>query len=117
MKQFILITILVFSGISAVFAEIPIYCPECKEHLYDYQKDEIIPDTIIYAKDFLPAHDNVLQPVESDKMICPLCKAPLNWYEYQAWEKDQPIPIFYCWAITLLTKDKEGNFYWTPYDI
>ena len=114
MKKIIFI-LLILSIAKLSFAEIPIYCPNEKIHLYDYQKDEIVIGEELYAKDFKPVGD-IPQPNESDEMVCPICEAPLNWYEYQAWEKGQSPPIFYVWAITLLTKNEEG-FYWIPYDI
>lgn len=99
------------------YASIPIYCPHCKTHLYNYAKDEIIAGSQILAKDFTPANDSISQPQENTEMVCPLCFCPLNQYESWAWEKKVDKPIFNCWAVSLLTKDKNGNFVGVPYDI
>ena len=63
------------------FAVTPIYCPECKTHLYDYQYDEIVKNAV-FAKDFKPVGD-ISQPTENSDMNCPLCDSPLNGWEYQ----------------------------------
>ena len=113
MKILIALILLLIS--TNAFAVMPIYCPEEKIHLYDYQKDEIIIGDMLKAEDFIPAMD-IPQPQEQDPMGCPICEAPLNWYEYQAWVDHQKPPVFHCWAITLLTKE-EGEFVWRPYNI
>ncbi len=97
------------------YAVIPIYCPECKTHLYDYQKDEIIPNTFIIASDFKPLGD-IPQPKESDDMICPLCKHPLNGWEYYGHITKHKSFTNMCGAISMLTKDDLG-FKWIPYDV
>lgn len=96
---------------------IAIYCPHCKKHLYDYQKDEIIPDSQVKAEDFKPADKDILQPRESDRMVCPIDGSPLNQYEAWAWERKMSLPLFKVWAVSLLTKDKDGNWIGVPYDI
>jgi len=111
-----LIAFFVLFAFGVAFADIPIYCPHCKEHLYNYQKDEIIPNTQILAKDFIPAKPEIPQPTESSPMVCPLCHCPLNQYESWAWERNMNPPKFNIWAISLLTKDEEGNFIGVPYD-
>ena len=115
MKKIIFI-LLILSIAKLSFAEIPIYCPKEKIHLYNYQNDEIVIGDDLKARDFIPVYADIPQPTEDDPFACPICEAPLNWYEYQAWEKGQSPPVFYVWAITLLTKNEEG-FYWTPYNI
>lgn len=98
------------------FAEIPIYCPNCKRHLYDYQK-EIADLTMLNAEDFKPALDIIQQPLEHSPMICPLCSCPLNLYESWAWIQGVHPPAFHINAVSLLTKDREGNFKGVPYAV
>jgi hypothetical protein len=117
MRKVILIGIFLFFIPCILFAEIPIYCPHCKVHLYDYQKDEIVKGDNLLAKDFIPANKSVIQPDESTPMACPLCQCPLNLYESWAWERKVKKPVFHCWAISLLTKDKEGKWKGIPYDV
>lgn len=93
---------------------IPIYCPECKVHIYDYQKEEIIPNTLVLAKDFTPTPENPHQPQESEKMNCPLCDSPLNGWEYIGRKYKSFVNM--CVGISMLTKDDLG-FKWIPYDV
>ncbi len=93
----------------------PIYCPECKTHLYDYQKDEIIPNTIVYAIDFKPVGD-IPQPTEDTEMNCPICNHPLNGWEYYAHITKHKSFVNIYGAISMLTKDDLG-FKWIPYDV
>jgi len=109
----IFFVILSFVFISNAFAVIPIYCPECKTHLYDYQYDEITVNQVVYAKDFKPIGD-IIQPVEESNCDCPLCKSPLNGWEYMG--KKYKSFTNMCGAFSLLTKDDSG-FKWIPYDV
>ena len=95
------------------FAVIPIYCPEEKIHLYDYQYDEIVIGKVIMASDFKPVGD-IPQPKESDRMNCPLCDSPLNGWEYQGRKYKSFTNM--CGAISMLSKDELG-FKWIPYDV
>jgi len=103
--------------VGLAFAEIPIYCPKCKTLLYYYQKDKIIPNTQILAKDFKPASKDILQPQENTEMVCPLDSADLNGWEY--WGKSQHFKSFTLVykAISLLSKDKDDKWVWIPYDM
>ena len=111
----VVILILIFS-VSA-FADIAIYCPYCKTHLYNYQKEEIAVNSQFLAKDFKPENDSIKQPIESDYMVCPLDSCPLNQYESWAWERKMKPPVFKVWAVSLLTKDENGNWKGVPYDV
>lgn len=102
------------SGIS--FADEPIYCPDCKTYLYDYKGElEHKVHQDFKAKDFIPK-EGIPQPSEHDEMVCPLCKAPLNGYEYWFWKRHRPLPKMVYKAVTLMTK-KEGKFCWRPYKV
>jgi hypothetical protein len=107
--------LLLLGGIA--FADIPIYCPHCKAHLYNYQKDEIKAGDVLLARDFIPADDRIAQPLDSDPFECPFDGCPLNQYESWAWERKASAPVFKVWAISLLTKDKDGNWIGVPYDL
>jgi hypothetical protein len=88
-----------------VFADIPIYCPKEKIHLYDYLKDEIPKGELLKAWDFKPVNENIPQPKESDPMVCPLCGAPLNGYEYWFWSRGRSLPRLIYPAFTFMTKN------------
>jgi hypothetical protein len=96
------------------YAVIPIYCPECKIHLYDYQYDVIV-NNAVFAKDFKPVGD-IPQPTENSEMDCPICKHPLNGWEYYAHITKHKSFTNMCGAISVLTKDELG-FKWIPYDV
>ena len=115
--KFLISLVLVFIFTSLAFAEIPIYCPCDKKLVYYYKKDEIIPGTPIKAEDFRPASEDIPQPKESDPMVCPHSKCPLNLYESWAYKRGMKPPVFHVWAISFLTKDKDENFVGVPYDI
>ena len=106
---------LLFGGVA--FADIAIYCPYCKTHLYDYQKDAIVIGSKIEAKDFKPARIDIPQPRERDPMACPIDNCPLNQYESWAWERKMEPPVFKVWAVSLLTKDENGDWKGVPYDV
>ncbi|MDI6732335.1 MAG: hypothetical protein QME16_00180 [Planctomycetota bacterium] len=117
MKKLFLTTILLLFSAVLVFAEIPIYCPHCKRHLYNYQKDEIKVGDELKAEDFKPASEDVPQPKNEDAFVCPIDNCPMNQYESWAWEQKAHPPVFHIWAVSLLTKDKEGNWLGVPYNI
>ena len=108
--SFIIILSLIF--IQTAFAVIPIYCPEEKIHLYDYQYDVIVKNAIL-AKDFKPTYQ-IPQPKETDDFVCPLCHAPLNGWEYMGRKYKSFTNV--CGVVSLLTKDELG-FKWIPYDV
>ena len=99
----------------AAFADSPVYCPLCEKHLYDYQKEFVKGETVL-AKDFKPADTSISQPSETSPMTCPFDSAPLNLFEYVLWEKGMKAPVFNYPALSLLTKDEDGNFIYLPYD-
>lgn len=103
--------------ITLVFAEIPIYCPKCKKHLYNYQHDEIIKGSLVKAEDFKPANDSITQPQAGSRMICPLDNTSLNGWQYYADRENFKTFSFAYNAVSLLTKDKDGKWVWVPYDV
>ena len=114
-KILFLITFLLLTKIC--LAEIPIYCPHCKTHLYNYQKDEIKINEDLKAENFKPVDETIPQPKEEDRMVCPLDDCPLNQYESWAWERKLSPPVFKVWAISFLTKDEKGDWIGVPYDV
>lgn len=103
------------------FADVPIYCPKCKTHLYNYVKDEL-PKYIdgkqsLNVQDFIPAQEGISQPDDNDEAVCPFDKAPLNGYEFWAWERGFAPPKFISQVWTFMTKDADGNFVWSPYNL
>ena len=114
--KFLAILLFIFLFTNLVYAEIEIYCPECKKHIYTYIEDEIPKGAHVKAKDFKPANEDIAQPIESDSMVCPYCGIVFEGYDYSCWKHNLAIPTKYYPAYTFLTKD-EGDFYWTPYNI
>jgi len=112
-NRFLLTIFLLLTVVNSAFAEIPIYCPKEHKLLYYYQK-EIIKGEQVKAEDFKPVND-IPQPKEADPMVCPICGAPLNAYEYIFWEKGLKSPVFHYPAVSLLS-NKDGNWIWIPYD-
>uniref|UniRef100_A0A6M3IM92 Uncharacterized protein n=1 Tax=viral metagenome TaxID=1070528 RepID=A0A6M3IM92_9ZZZZ len=104
--------IILFLLITVNALAIPIYCPECKTHLYDYEK-EVIPNATVYAKDFKPM-EGIPQPKETDPMDCPICKCTLNGWEFMGRRYKSFTNIM--GALSLLTKDELG-FKWVPWDV
>lgn len=104
------------------FADVEIYCPECKTHLYNYKKDEIAryDNTLARQPKVLASDMQTVgiwpNPKERDKAICPLCTAPLNGWEYWAWKNGYQKPTFQLYVISLMTKI-DGKFVWVPYDV
>jgi uncharacterized protein YbaR (Trm112 family) len=116
MKKYILA--LFFTCIySIALAEIPVYCPDCKTLLYIYQKDEVEKGVKLEPKDFTPVSDSISALKKHGDIVCPLDGAKLNGWEY--WADEQGFSSFSMsyQAVSLLTKDKDGNFVWVPYDI
>ena len=111
-----LVTLLVLFT-SFVFAEIPIYCPECKVHIYNYVKDEIKKGIKLNPEDFKPANDNIPQPKKYDLLICPIDHAPLNGWEYYAKLQHYKSFTMAYPAVSLLTKDKDDKWVWLPFDL
>src|SRR3990167_2823174 len=115
MKLFLLSLLGIFSLGSAAMAEMEIYCPETKELVYYYKYDEIEGGTAVLASDFRPANDIIPQPINGERLVCPGTDIPLNGWEYESWKNGLPMPKFFYYTISLMTKDKEGNFIWVPY--
>ena len=119
-----LITVLFFYGIfisvsfviftRPALADMGIYCPLCKKHLYDY-KGEVVSGKVIMASDFIPT-EGVPQPKDTDRIICPFDSAPLNGWEYWFWSRQREQPTFAYQAVTLLTKEN-GEFKWVPEEV
>ncbi len=107
--------LMVMLFIVTAFAEIPVYCPKCKTLLYIYQKDEIPKGEKLKVKDFISVSDSI--PAIDKRFVCPLDETKLNGWEY--WGEEQVFSSFKLGyqAVSLLTKDKEGNFIWVPFDI
>lgn len=118
MRKIFIVIGLLFLFSNFAFADVPIYCPYTHKHIYNYKKDEIIAGDELKAENFEPADKDIPEPIIfTIYAVCPICKAPLNGYLFWAWKKGQPIPKMFYPGVTLLTKDKEGNFIWKPYDI
>ena len=113
---FIGVILLSFIALKVISEEVsPIYCPLNKTHLYNY-KGEILDKREVKAEDFIPV-GNIKQPTEEDSFECPFCGTSLNgyisWFKMRGYD---PPKLMYP-VITMLTKDKDGNFVWKPYPL
>lgn len=115
MRTLFLIIILLLIVVNLAFAEMPVYCHLCKQHLYNYQRDEFVKGEWPDAKDFMPAVEGVKQPVDSDPMVCPFDQAPLNGYEFIFWVKGLRPPVFKYKATSFLTF-RDGGFIELPFE-
>ena len=116
MKLFLLSLLGIFSLGSTAMAEMEIYCPETKELVYYYKYDEVENGRELIPSDFRPADDAIPQLINRGaRLVCPGTDIPLNGWEYESWKLGLPMPKFFYDAISLMTKDKEGNFIWVPY--
>ncbi len=115
MKNKLLLT-LIFAFISSVvFAETAIYCPKCKRHLYDYQK-ELIKGQEINVENF-KSIDDVPSLIKDEEIICPFDRTYLNGWEY--WAQLQHFKSFTMAyrAVSFLSKDKDEKWIWLPDDL
>jgi ketosteroid isomerase-like protein len=71
----------------------------------------------LLAKDFVPASDEIEQPKENDLFVCPLCVTPLNGWEYFGTVNNSKSHTLVFPAVSVLTKDENGNWKWVPYDV
>jgi hypothetical protein len=95
-----------------------IYCPEGKTAVYLYTGPVIEASTEVKAEYFRPVDENVENPKETDPMNCPGTDVPLNGYEWWFWKRGRPLPkLTFPGAVTLLTKDEQGNFLWWPWEL
>lgn len=92
-----------------------IYCPLEKRLLYIYQYPFSIYSKIT-AEDFV-AVEGVPQPIDGDRLVCPFDGVPLNGYEYWFYSRGRSLPKMVYAGVTLLSKDKNGNFVWVPYEL
>lgn len=112
----LLLTILFLFITNIAFADTAIYCPKCKQHLYNYKK-EIIKGEQVKTEDFEPTRIDIPKLVDGEDMVCPFDKRVLNGWDF--WGKSQKFKSFSMAypAISLLTKDENGKFIWVPWDI
>lgn len=116
----IIIAVLLFFSVSETRSDESrlIYCPEGETAVYLYTGPVIEPSTHVKAEYFTPVERNVPQPTEKDEMVCPGTDVPLNGYEWWFWKRGQPLPrLTFPGAVTLLTKDEQGNFVWWPWEL
>ena len=114
MKRLVLIILLVLVG--PVWASTDVYCAYCQRHLYTYT-DEIKDSGSINPSKFEPIDPLAVSPLALRRLEdfkCPYDDAPLNGYLYWAWQIQVNEPRLVYKALTIYTKDKEGNFYWYP---
>lgn len=100
-----------------LWAQSIIYCPETLEPLYEttYDLSTRTGNDPVLAEDFKPVSEYIPQPVNGTRMVCPGTNIPLNGFEYFYWKRGYSLPKLAYQAVSLLTKDKKGNFVWLPY--
>jgi hypothetical protein len=116
MKKLLLTVFLLLTCVNLCFADIPVYCPKCKTHLYNYKK-VVMDNEFLLAEDFIPVSNNIQQPVEASRFVCPLCDASLNGWEYYGEVNKSKSHTLVFPAVSVLTKDENGNWKWVPYDV
>lgn len=106
---------------SLAYAKINIYCPNCKKHLYIFQKRTMFPGQIQKHTDYV-AVNGANEPCEycmmDEVLVCPDCKAPLNGYLYWFWKRRRELPKMPFPGITYYILDKDTNtLKWYPYEV
>lgn len=101
-----------------LFADTAIYCPKCKQHVYDY-KQEFVKGEMLKGESFVLAKDCVPLfgfTIDTENIVCPIDRTPINGWEY--WGKQQKFKSFnFAYnAVSVLTKI-DGKFVWVPFDM
>lgn len=105
---------LIFILCVSVASATDIYCPVCKRLLYTTIEDiQFTPFEVEY---FIPA-EGVPAPTLSDDFVCPFDKTQLNGYKYWFSSRGRELPVMRYPALTIYTKDKDGNFIWYPEEV
>ena len=111
MIKFIISILLVVISSSIAFADtVDIYCPKCHKFLWELNYD--IPLTL---DDFKT--NNIIKGEPSTKPLCPFDGAPINGWEYWAYERGMHPPVMAYPALTVWTLNEQGDFIWFPDDV
>lgn len=89
---------------------VDIYCPKCHKFLWtlNYEKPLTLDDF---------KTDNIIKGEPSVKPICPFDGAPINGWEYWAYERGMHPPVIVYPALTVYTLNEQGDFIWFPDDV
>lgn len=117
MNKFLLSLTIIFFSAQNVFADINIYCAECKKKILVYQKESLPLDGVYDKADFVSVSKNKKFEKSAEKFICPYDGAPLNGYEYWFWVKGYPAPKMMLSVGTFHVKLKDGKFGWLPSEV
>ena len=111
--------IVLFFGIiacSEAINMVSIYCPRCAKHLYDLKYEDKL-DLSDLKVDNTIVIDKTFKLVNNSRFICPFDSAPLNGWEYWAWDRGLHEPTMAYGALSVYTKNDKGEFYWFPNDV
>ena len=103
-KRAILICVflsIIFCGLVFAAKFVDVYCPKCLKYLF----------TLEYESGL------TLSDADGHGLICPFDGAPLNGWEYWAWERGMSAPKMVYPALTVWTTDDGDMFYWFPHNV
>ena len=109
-KTIIFLFLFLLISIPAFAETVDIYCPKCHKFLWELKYEN--PLTL---DDFRT--DNIIKGEPSAKPLCPFDGAPINGWEYWAYERDMHPPVMVYPALTVWTLDEQGDFIWFPDDV
>lgn len=109
MKKIFIILFLFFA--TPAFADtVDIYCPKCYKFLWQLKYEKPLTLDDFHA-------DNILKGEPSNKTLCPIDGAPINGWEYWAYERGMHPPVMVYPALSVWTLNEQGEFIWFPDDV
>jgi len=117
MRLVILVLILISSYIGIASAETEIYCAYCEEHVYTYKYNVQRLKESLNPEDLEPANDFIRYLTVRDEFNCPYDEAPLNGYKYFFWKRGLHEPVMVYPAVTVRTKNSDGDWVWSPWEL
>ncbi len=93
--------------------KINVYCPVCKRRLYSIGYE----DHKFAALDTMSSYPGIPRFKQWKGFVCPLDGAPLNGWEYWFLSRGYKNPEFRYPAVTVYTKNSNGEFTFFPDDV
>ena len=116
----LIIFIIFFISFPALADTVDIYCPKCHKFLWilNYKLpltlNDLNDNNLIEVDDIYNVWKKPSNPI---KFICPIDGAPLNGWEYWAYERGMHPPVMVYPALTVMTLNEQGDFVWFPDDV
>jgi len=114
--RILFITILLLFTAQIAKAETLVYCPKCKNPLY-VMKIDIKKGEQLKPEYFVSVSPSIPDPKSDTPMICPLCRSSLNGWDYYMKSQGFKSYSMAYTAVSLLTKNTDGKWLWTPCDM